>query len=211
VTLLTVIPMAFVMIAGPQIISAVFLATSEGWRRNSAAFLAGAALAITAFVTVAYYVTRALKSAAGSSNKTEAGHGIDIVVLVLLAYLLVHVYLTRNKAEPPKWMGRLQAATPKFSFTLGFLLLGVFPTDIITSVSVGATLARGSDPWWHCLPFVVVTLLFLSLPVLLLLLLGERARVFLPKARAWMNANSWIISELVILLFLGLTISNLAD
>lgn len=208
-TLLTVLPMAFVMIAGPQIISAVFLATTEGWRRNSAAFLAGAAVAITAFVTIAYYVTRALKSAGGSSNRTE-GHAIDIVVLVLLAYLLVHVYLTRDKAEPPKWMGRLQAATPKFSLTLGFLLLGVFPTDIITSLSVGATLARGGDPWWHCLPFIVVTLFFLSLPVLLLFLLGERARTFLPKVRAWMNANSWIISELVILLFLALTISDLA-
>jgi hypothetical protein len=39
--------MAFVMIAGPQILSAIFLATSESWRRNSAAYVAGAALSIT--------------------------------------------------------------------------------------------------------------------------------------------------------------------
>jgi small neutral amino acid transporter SnatA (MarC family) len=45
--LVQIIPMAFVMIAGPQILSAIFLATSENWRRNSAAYIAGAALSIT--------------------------------------------------------------------------------------------------------------------------------------------------------------------
>jgi hypothetical protein len=39
--LLTVLPLAVVMIAWPQIISAVFLATRESWQKNSAAFLAG--------------------------------------------------------------------------------------------------------------------------------------------------------------------------
>ena len=45
---LTVLPLAFVMIAGPQIISATLLATGPDARRNSLALLAGAALAITA-------------------------------------------------------------------------------------------------------------------------------------------------------------------
>jgi len=31
---LTVLPLAFVMIAGPQILSAIFLSTSENWHRN---------------------------------------------------------------------------------------------------------------------------------------------------------------------------------
>ena len=34
-------------------------------------------------------------------------------------------------------MGKLQTANPAFSFRVGFLLLGVFPTDILTSVAVG--------------------------------------------------------------------------
>jgi hypothetical protein len=43
--------MAFVMIAGPQILTAIFLATSEHWRRNTAVYLAGAALSITLVVS----------------------------------------------------------------------------------------------------------------------------------------------------------------
>jgi len=34
VSLAKMLPLAFVMIAGPQILSAIFLATSENWRRT---------------------------------------------------------------------------------------------------------------------------------------------------------------------------------
>jgi small neutral amino acid transporter SnatA (MarC family) len=53
VSFLTVLPLAFVMIAGPQIISATLLATGPDARRSSLAFLAGAALAITAGTMIA--------------------------------------------------------------------------------------------------------------------------------------------------------------
>jgi hypothetical protein len=198
-----VLPMAFVMIAGPQILSAIFLATSENWRRNSSAYIAGAALSITAIITIAYVVGRGVLNA-GASHDT-----LDIVVLVLLVAAALHAFLTRKTAEPPKWMGKLQTAQPRFSFRLGFLLLGVFPTDILTSWAVGTYLSNHGDPWWHCLPFVLLTLLILALPALLLLLFGHRAQTFLPKARDWMNTHSWVISEIVIVFFIVITANSL--
>jgi hypothetical protein len=57
------------------------------------------------------------------------------------------VYLTRKVSKPPSWMGKLQTAEPKFAFGLGAALLGVFPTDILTSVVVGLHLSRHGDPW----------------------------------------------------------------
>ena len=59
-------------------------------------------------------------------------------------------------------MGKLQTATPGFSFKLGFLLLGCFPTDLLTSFAVGSFLAAHGDPFWHLLPFLALTLLFLA-------------------------------------------------
>jgi Sap, sulfolipid-1-addressing protein len=94
--------------------------------------------------------------------------------------------------------GQLQAATPRFALTLGLLLLGVFPGDLITSITVGAHPANKGVPWWHGLGFIVVTLLLLGLPVLLVLVLGQRAKAALPKVRNWMTANSWVVSEIVI-------------
>ncbi|KTG10348.1 hypothetical protein AUR64_12315 [Haloprofundus marisrubri] len=207
-SLATVLPLAVVMVAGPQILSAIFLATSEQWRRNSAAFVFGASLSISLIVVVAYFLGSNVSSG-GSLLGTRAQTVLNAAVLVLLVYVAFDTYRTRNVSEPPKWMGTLSTATPRFSLKLGFLLLGVFPTDIITSVTVGTYLAANDAPVTDASGFVAVTLLFLALPSLSVLALGKRAETALPKVRDWMNDNSWLVSEAVILLFVGLTLNNL--
>lgn len=202
--LVKVLPMAFVMVAGPQIISAVFLATTEKWRRNCAAYVLGAAISISIVVVAAYYL---LDTASGGGGGNDTLYWI---VLGLLVFLAFNAYRTRETSEPPKWMGKLQTATPRFSFQLGFLLLGVFPTDIVTSVAVGTFLSAGGDPVWHYLPFLGLTLLFLATPSLIVLAMGDRGQQLLPKVRDWMNTNSWIVNEIVIGIFILLTINNLA-
>jgi hypothetical protein len=204
VNLLKMLPMAFVMIAGPQILSAIFLVTSENWRRNSLAYVAGAALSITAIGSIAFFLQ------IGASHGDVSNDWIYVVILVLLVFAVWHTYATRKESEPPKWMGKLQTATPGLSFKLGFLLLGVFPTDIITSVAVGSYLSSQGDPWWHFLPFLGLTLLLLGAPALAALAFGQRAQAFLPKARDWMNDNSWVVSEVVLLFFIAITANSLA-
>ena len=81
--------MAFVMIAGPQILSAIFLATSENWRRNSAAYVTGAALSITAMVTIAFFV------GSGASDAGVSHDTLDIVVLVLLVAAGLYKFIKR--------------------------------------------------------------------------------------------------------------------
>ena len=58
------LPLAIVMIAGPQIISAFFFATSERWRSVSAAYVFGAAVSLLAVVTIAYFVAKGIKGSA---------------------------------------------------------------------------------------------------------------------------------------------------
>lgn len=202
-TFLTILPLSFVMIAGPQILSAVFLATSEDWGANSLSFVTGAAASITAVVTIAFFAL------GGGSSSGPSSDTLYIVVLVLLVLAGLHTFLTRKTAKPPKWMGSLENASPRFSFRLGFLLLGVFPTDILTSVAVGTYLSGHGDPWWHALPFIALTLLFLSAPALTVLLLGRRGQELLPKVRDWMDANSWIVNEIVIAFFIVIDATNL--
>jgi Sap, sulfolipid-1-addressing protein len=208
---LTVLPLAFVMIAGPQIISAVFLATSVGSVRNSVAYVAGAAISITTSVLIAYFVVSGAKSSPHTASTGSEGQTLDAILLGLLVLLAANVYRKRKEAHPPKWMGRLQDAKPGFSFKLGMLLLGVFPTDIITSVTVGIKVAREGEAWWHTFGFVALTLLLLATPMLLVLVMGKRAQTLLPKVRDWMNANSWVVSELVIALFIGIEIESLVS
>jgi hypothetical protein len=202
-TILQILPLAFVMVAGPQILSAIFFATSEQWQRNTAAYILGAAISISIVVALAFLL------GIGASDAGASDDTIYWIILALLLFAMVHTYRAREVAEPPKWMGKLQTASPRFCFVLGFLLLGVFPSDLVTSVSVGSFLSAQGDPWWHYLPFLGLTLLFLALPALMVLIVGKRAEAFLPKVRDWMNANSWIVNELVLLLFVGIVISNI--
>lgn len=199
-----IIPMAIVMIAGPQILSAIFLATTEEWRRNSLAYVAGAAASITAVVSIAFFL------GIGANSGDSPSDTLYIIVLILLVFVAIRTFLGRAESAPPKWMGRLQEANAGFSFKLGFLLLGVFPTDILTSLAVGGFLANGGEPWYHLLPFLGTTLLLLALPALMVFAFGARAQAFLPKARDWMNDNSWIVSEVVIVFFIAITINSLA-
>jgi hypothetical protein len=132
-------------------------------------------------------------------------------VLALMLYLIVHVYLTRGKAAPPKWMSKLQTAEPKFALLIGLALMGVFPTDIASSVAAGFHVERSGDPWWQCLPFVALTLLLLAMPALCVVFLGRRADVVLPKIRDWMNSHSWVINEIVLVFFAVITLNGLIE
>jgi hypothetical protein len=204
------LPLTFVMIAGPQMISAVFLATSVDLKSNSLSYLAGAAVSITTVVTVAFLIAGGAKSAAGSDHEDTAKLVLDWIVLALIVFLLIRVFLTRATSAPPKWMGRLQSAEPRFAFLLGLALLGVFPSDIVTSVSVGLRVGREGDPWWECLVFAVVTITLLALPAIGVLVLGERASRVLPTIRDWMTDQSWIVSEVVLVFFVVMLVNDVA-
>ncbi len=203
---LKILPMAFVMIAGPQIISAFFFATRPDWKKISAAYVFGAAISI-AFVVGASYL---LRQGAGESGESS-GSGLsttDVIILALLLFAMFRNYQKRNESEPPKWMGKLQSATPKTALVLGFLLLGFFPSDLITSISIGGFLSEHGDPYWHVLGFLSLTLLFLASPALAVGALGERAKALLPKVRDWMDQNSWIVSEVVIVFFIVIILTG---
>jgi Sap, sulfolipid-1-addressing protein len=203
--ILTVLPLAFVMIAGPQIISAFFFATADSWRSTSAAYVLGAALSITLVTSVGFLLANVIGDDGGGDSGLS---GVDYAILGLLAFAIVRTYLRRGESEPPKWMGKLQEATPKLAFVLGFLLLGFFPSDVVTSITVGSHLGDRGDTWWALLPFVALTLLLLSAPALMVAALGRRAQTVLPKLRDWMTTNSWIVSEVVLVFFVAIVLSG---
>jgi Sap, sulfolipid-1-addressing protein len=203
VTLAKLLPLAFVMIAGPQILSAIFLATTQQWKKNSAAFVTGAGLSVTILVTLGYLLST------GASDNGASHTTLDIIILVLLVAAAVHTFLVRHQSKPPKWMGKLEEDTPKQAFRLGFLLLGLFPGDILTAVAVGGYASSEDLAWAELLVFVGLTMLLLALPALVLAVFGAKAQAFMPKVRDWMNANSWVISELVFAIFIALVISSM--
>jgi threonine/homoserine/homoserine lactone efflux protein len=195
--------LSIVMVVGPQILTAVFLATSENWKKKSLAFIAGAGVSITIVTTLSYLL------GVGAAGEGASKNTISYVILAFLFFSAVTTFLNRKKSKSPKWMSKLSQVQPRTAFKLGFILLGVFPSDILTSISVGGYFARNDQSWLHILPFISLVLLLLSLPALLVFTFGKRAEVFLPKVRTWMNENAWVVSEVVIGLFVVLVLSGL--
>jgi len=209
---MTVLPMALVMVAGPQIVTAILLATSVRPRRNSAFFLFGSAAATTIGLTAAYGLTGLLRKAAWHSGRDlRLEHAIDVAIVVLLLFLGVKVLRDRARTEPPRWMARLETATPAFALRIGFLLFLLMPGNLVSMATVGAYLARHDVAWWPCLIVAAFTVALAGIPLLVLLLLGERAKNLLPKTRDWMTRNSWIVSEVVIAFFQLMTLEGLLE
>jgi hypothetical protein len=201
--LLTVLPLAIVMSAGPQIVTAVFLATSREARRNSLAFLTAVAVATTIGVSVFYFLGGGLSE----DRSSEPGRNwLDWLIIGLLVLLALRVFVRRKTAVPPKWMGKLEGADARFAAKIGLLLYLAMPTDVISMATVGAYLAREGEPWFYSLGFVALTVLIAGLPLIAVLLLGRRAETLLPKVRTWMSGNSWIVNEAVILFFLAMAL-----
>ncbi|MGK5441139.1 GAP family protein [Micromonospora sp. URMC 105] len=203
-SILTVLPLAVVMVAGTQLVAAVFLASGDRPRQASLGFLAGAAIVVVTGTTIAWLIARTVGAGGGGGGgrRETIRTTIDWVVLALLVALAVVVFLRRHSTGPPAWMSRLRHAGPGYGLRLGLVLFVVMPADDITMATVGATAARQELPWWHLLPFVLLTLLLLALPLLALLVMGRRAERVLPRMRDWAARNSWIVSEVVIAFFI---------
>jgi Sap, sulfolipid-1-addressing protein len=205
-----VLPMAFVMVAGPQIVTAILLATGTRPRRDSVFFLAGAGVATFIGVTASYFLTGLVKrGGAPPGEDARVVRAIDFAIIVLLVFLAWKVARERGRSQPPRWMAKLESATPLFALRIGFLLFLLLPGDLISMFTVGAYLAHHGAPWWHGLVFVALTVALAGVPLLLLLSLGKRAQALLPEARDWMTKNSWIVSEIVIGFFLVMTLKDL--
>ncbi|MGC4781781.1 GAP family protein [Micromonospora zamorensis] len=210
---LTVLPLAVVMVAGTKVVVAVFLASSDRPRAASLGFLFGGGLVVAAGVTVSWLVTRLVgglaMDAGAVAGRIDRGPAIDLVVLVLLASLAVVVWLRRNRAGQPRWLGDLNHASPARAARLCALLFVVTPSDDLTMAAVGASVARHDLPWWNLVPFVLVTVFLLALPLLARLVLGPRAVRSLTRMRDWAEGHSWVVDEVLIGFFALLTVVDL--
>ncbi|MEU7714426.1 GAP family protein [Micromonospora chalcea] len=210
--LLTALPLALEMVAGSKLVSAVVLAGGHHPRRSSAAFLGGVAVGVLGPLTLWYAAFRVVRHTAvhgigvGGSRRL-----IDWIVLGLLAVLMVVTFRRRRRDRPPGWLSRMQDPRPAYAFGLGLVLAVAVPSDELVMASVAGSMAGHSRPWWHLLPFVALTVLLLALPLLTLLVFGDRAERLLPAFRAWTDRHSWLVSEAVIGIFAAFVVADLAS
>jgi hypothetical protein len=198
-TQLQILPLALIMVMGPQILTAIFLVTSGEPVRNSGAMLVGVVIAasLSLLIWFGLYDVLNIKLPSGSGPSTA-----DYVVAGLLALAGIHTFLGRGNASVPKWMTALQQAEPKRAFGLAFLLILLMPTDIVAVISTVHWLHNNHDNVLHGWPVVAASTLLMALPILGYLLLGRRARNAMPGIRDWLTTNAWLVNLIVIVYFI---------
>jgi hypothetical protein len=185
------------MVMGPQILTSIFLVTSQKPVKNSIAVVIGVVLAASLSLLIWY----GLSSALGISPPSGSGPSTtDYVVAGLLALAAIHTFRGRGTASVPKWMTALQEAEPKRAFTLGFLLILLMPTDIVAIISTTHWLHNNDLSVAHGWPVVAATTLLMA--ILAYLLLGHRARDAMPRIRDWLTGNAWLVNLVVIVYFI---------
>ncbi|MGI5401751.1 GAP family protein [Streptomyces sp. CA-135486] len=208
---LRILPLAFTMMVGPQIMSAIIFVTAPRAVRSSLAFLAGIALATTTGVAVMRGVAALLGKAVDTghpSDKGSAGHIIQYVLIGLLVFAAAKNWLGRKTAEPPKWLNSLMTAGPRKAFTVGVLLILLMPSDLMVLLTVGIHLQQHHANLGEALGFIGLTVLIAALPLLALLLFGKKAARVMPRVREWMNTHSWLISIIACGIFIALILSE---
>jgi len=204
---LDVLPLAFTMLAGPQIMSAIIFVTAPKALKLSAYFLAGVVIAVIVGVTITFTLATLFGnsiSLGNSSDNASLGQIIQYVLVGLLVLLSIRSYLGRKTSEPPRWLGAMQNAKPRTAFLAGLLLLSIFPSDFVVLMTVGVNLAQHNAPLLAAVPFVAATIFLAALPALAYLLFRRRAKEAMPKVRDWMNTHSWLVNIVVYFVFIVL-------
>ncbi|AQW55000.1 GAP family protein [Streptomyces violaceusniger] len=207
---LQILPLAVTMMAGPQIVAAVILVTTARPVRVSLAFLLGVAVATAAGVALARGLCGLLGQVVAPGSPDHRGSAASVVQLVLvglLALVAVKNVVKRRTVEPPKWLGALMEADARKALTTGFLIILFMPSDIVVMLTVGANLEQHQAGLAAALPFIAATVLIAALPLLVYLLLGDRARRAMPRLREWLATHSWVVNVAACLIFIVLILT----
>ncbi len=205
-----VLPLAITMVIGPGLLAGIVLVTSEKAIPNSAAYVLGFGTMVAIGVGVFRGIAALLGNSVDLGDPEDSGSTGTIIQLALVGLLVLaslKEYLGRKTAEPPKWLGTLQNATPRSALKMGLIVVAVMPSDLAIMFTVGMNLEQNGGTYVDALPFIGLTTLVAALPLLGYLLFRHRAAAAMPKVRDWMNANSWLVNIIVFAIFIVLILS----
>lgn len=206
------LPVAVGVLVSPlPIVAVVLMLASERARANALAFLVGWFLAVLVVLVVVGAVAL-LAGAATPGDEPAAWTGwVKIVLGVLLLLLSVRQWRGRPRAgahpPAPRWMAAVEGFTPVRSAGLAVLLGAVNPKNLLLVVSGGAAIAAAApgDPgtaWVAALVFAVVASAGVAAPVVIYVVMGDRAARILDELKGWMIQNNAAIMA-VLLLVIG--------
>jgi threonine/homoserine/homoserine lactone efflux protein len=199
-----------VMLSPLPIVGVILMLLSNKAKVNGPMFLIGwlAGLAIVVGVVVAFVDPDRLNQ---SSGEPSTFNGLLHLALGALLLLLAAKQLKGRpkkgeSPEMPKWMAKMQDASPIVAFGMGAFLSGLNPKNLIFDIAAAAAIVAGdlssSQQIVAVVIFIILASLTIGVPVLWYLVAGESAKAKLDVLRGYLVQYNWIIM-CVLFLVLG--------
>ncbi|MFF3016637.1 GAP family protein [Streptomyces sp. NPDC057939] len=199
VVLAEVTPLALGIALSPfPVLPAILLLFAPRPRAAAGAFLAGWTAGILA-VTVA---STALASVVERQEETPTWASWTKAVLgVALVLLAVRQWRSGADKDTPAWMRALTAATPAKGLRLGLLLSTANPKSLLLAVAAGLTIGAAELGTARAATavavFTAIAVATVALPLLLHVVLGERALAPLGRTRTWLETHNAAVTAVV--------------
>ncbi len=203
------LPLALVVTISPlNILPAILLLFSARPLAGATRFLVGFVLGVGGVLGALVVLAGAADLSAGSGHGRWGG----VLKLVLGAYLLmaaVRKFRGRprfgEQASMPTWMDGLADATPAKAFGAGVALGAVNPKNIVMAVAAAATIASGGLPTGQAIAamavYVIIAALGVAAPILVTLVLGDRAPGVLNSWSEWLRQNNATVMSVLFTVF----------
>jgi hypothetical protein len=204
-----ILPLAIGIAISPlPIIAVILMLTTPAARTNGPAFLAGWLLGLAAVAGIVLVVT----DAAGAASSSGPSRLVSLIMLALGVVLLVLAWRQfKGRPEPgeetpaPKWMKALDRFTATRSLTVGALLSGVKPKNLILAAAAAASIAQsgiaGPQQIVVLLVLILVGSVGIIVPVAVYFAMGDRAAPVLDGWKTWLSANNATVMIVLFLVF----------
>jgi len=205
-----ILPLAIGVAVSPvPIIAVILMLFSKRAVINSAFFLVGWVLALAIVGAVVLLIADPQESSGGDEPST-AGSIIRLVLGILLLLLAIKQWRSRPKEgespKMPKWMDAIDSFTPAKSFGIAALLAGVNPKNLGLTLGAAMAIAQvnlsGIESAISMAIFVAIASISVALPVILSMVMGEKASTTLGDWKQWLIHNNATVM-FVLLLVIG--------
>ncbi|MEA1979065.1 MAG: GAP family protein [Chloroflexota bacterium] len=204
--IITFVPLGLAAIAPVMIMAVILMLSAKGGLTKSLAFILGRILCYIIWGMLFLALAGKL-AGSGSEGPSTASLAIKAVLGLLLLVMAVKSFLGEDDpdAPPPKWMTALDNAGAGALFGIGFLL-SVIQIRFVLLMLAGAGSIADAQLSTGQIVVALLCLVFLMiwpqvLPIILYIVMGDRAQAMLEKLNAWLARNQRMVNVVVLALF----------
>lgn len=204
-----ILPLALGVAISPiPIIAIILMLFSKKAKGNSMAFLVG----WIAGLSIAFWIVYAIANLADvstSSGPSKASAVIKLLFGILFLFMAFKQWRKRPKPGEEASMPKLLSAIDDFSagksFGLAVLLSAVNPKNLGLTLAASLAIAQGGLAAWETIViffiFLVIAISTVAAPVIINLIMGEKATEMLNSWKAWLAANNAMVMFILLLIF----------